>query len=976
MSKPKNKAEKLDNKKLEKLIKDVEYDVFKDYMKQASDYDVLDFKSKNDEVVENENMLRTIRITKFVKNIEKADIDNLCTLFKAFADENCNIAFIFKHSCNGVEVYLRVLYKGEDASEKSDSIRKLSDRAKTILKSVFEGIDLNEETFEWKLSQTNYITSVSAVPGEKNDIFSGLENLFNYSTEKEYTLVLIAEPLKDDEIKNISDKLCNYLTDISIYEAQQSTYGNTSGKTNSVGVNTGFNVGVNTSFNVGYTASVNASHAISTFDSTGNTINRSNYTVKHMISQISKNLERLDLGKALGCWKFSAYVMSDHQDVSLNTAYRYEALVTGKNNDSVASSVELWEDEKSNKIYEYLKRNLHPQFKNTKEESVEITIVVNTVELAYAMNFPRKSVPGFPVLESAAFGRNVLSKDEILKDTIKNRDSLEIGSVYHMYHTEKAKVNLDKDSLTSHTFITGSTGAGKTNTVCQILKKATGSDVKFLVIEPAKGEYKEMFGSECALDVSVYGTNPALTKLLRINPFSFPKGIHVSEHIDRLVEIFNVCWPMYAAMPAILKDAVIRSYQSCGWNMVTSQNVNDNFPNFMDLLREIRNVLKESEYSADNKGDYTGALVARIKSLTNGINGQIFSGTEISNEDLFKNNVIVDLSRVGSTETKSLIMGLLMIKLQEYRISDGKPKNSGLKHITVLEEAHNLLKRTSTEQTTETANLLGKSVELIANSIAELRSFGEGFIIADQSPGLLDMSVIRNTNTKIIHRLPDFSDRQLVGRAAGLNDGQINELSKLGLGVAAVYQNDWIEPVLCKIEEFKKEENDKCYIYEDENTEKITDDEEKLKKELISLLLKGRTAEQAEPDMAFIEKNIEKSTISGKMKSDVKRYINEYNQTKELSIWKDENFEELSETVTGIFADKSDITGIIKSKENIDDVNKALFDIIDDKVFGLDNAMKIAVLQCFMRCYADTKERLENYVVWRNYMEDKLGKVK
>lgn len=967
MSKPTNETGKLDNEKLEKLIKGVEYDVFKDYMKQASGYDVLDFKSKNDEVIENENILRTIRITKFVKNIEKADIDNLCTLFKAFADENCNIAFIFKHSCNGVEVYLRVLYKGEDANENSDSVIKLSERAKIILKSVFEGIDLNEEPLAWKINNVKYITSVSAVPGEKNDIFSGLENLFNYSTEKEYTLVLIAEPLKDDEIKNISDKLCNYLTDISTHEAQQSTYGNTSGKTNSVGVGASFYLGVN------------ASHANSTFDSTGNTINRSNYTVKHMISQISKNLERLDLGKALGGWRFSAYVMSDYRDVSLNTAYRYEALVTGKNNDSVASSLELWEDEKANKIYEYIKRNLHPRFKNTKEESeefIEMTTVVNTVELAYAMNFPRKSVPGFPVLESAAFGRNVLSKDEILKDAIKNRDSLEIGSVYHMYHTENAKVNLNKDSLTSHTFITGSTGAGKTNTVYQILKKATKSDVKFLVVEPAKGEYKEMFGGECELGVSVYGTNPALTKLLRINPFSFPKGIHVSEHIDRLVEIFNVCWPMYAAMPAILKDAVIRAYQSCGWNMVTSQNVNDNFPNFMDLLREIRNVLKESEYSTDSKGDYTGALVARIKSLTNGINGQIFSGTEISNKDLFGSNVIVDLSRVGSTETKSLIMGLLMIKLQEYRISNEKPQNNELKHITVLEEAHNLLKRTSTEQTTETANLLGKSVELIANSIAELRSFGEGFIIADQSPGLLDMSVIRNTNTKIIHRLPDFSDRQLVGRAAGLNDGQINELSKLGLGVAAVYQNDWIEPVLCKIEKFKKEENNKGYTYDDENAEKITDDEEKFKKEMILLLLKGRTAEQAEPDMIFIEKNIEKSTISGKIKLDVKRYINEYNQTNELSIWKEENFEELSETVTGIFADKSDITGIIKSKENIDDVNKALFDIIDDKTFGLGNAMKIAVLQCFMRCYADTKERLDIYAVWRNYMKDKLGKVK
>lgn len=129
--------------------------------------------------------------------------------------------------------------------------------------------------------------------------------------------------------------------------------------------------------------------------------------------------------------------------------------------------------------------------------------------------------------------------------------------------------------------------------------------------------------------------------------------------------------------------------------------------------------------------------------------------------------------------------------------------NSNLQHITVLEEAHNLLKRTSTEQTTEGANLLGKSVELLANSIAEMRTYGEGFIIADQSPGLLDMSVIRNTNTKIILRLPDYSDRELVGRASGLDDKQIVELGRLEKGVAAITQSDWLEPVLCKVDKYK-----------------------------------------------------------------------------------------------------------------------------------------------------------------------------
>ena len=264
---------------------------------------------------------------------------------------------------------------------------------------------------------------------------------------------------------------------------------------------------------------------------------------------------------------------------------------------------------------------------------------------------------------------------------------------------------------------------------------------------------------------------------------------------------------MYAAMPAVLKKAVEQSYQDCGWDLLESSNPYGRlYPNFNDIADNIKTIIDSSEYDDENKGAYKGALLTRIESLTNGINGLIFSNDELANEHLFDTNVIVDLSRVGSTETKSLLMGILVLKLQEYRMTNGD-MNAELKHITVLEEAHNLLKRTSTEQMSESANLLGKSVEMLANAIAEMRTYGEGFIIADQAPGLMDLSVIRNTNTKIIMRLPDFSDRELVGKSANLNDDQIIELAKLPKGVAAVYQNEWIQPVLCKVEKVGHDSN-------------------------------------------------------------------------------------------------------------------------------------------------------------------------
>jgi hypothetical protein len=226
------------------------------------------------------------------------------------------------------------------------------------------------------------------------------------------------------------------------------------------------------------------------------------------------------------------------------------------------------------------------------------------------------------------------------------------------------------------------------------------------------------------------------------------------------------------------------------------------YPGFADVARNIKGIIDTSEYDAENKGAYKGSLLTRLQALTTGISGTIFVADELTPEELFDKNVIVDLSRVGSSETKALIMGMLVLKLQEHRMAEPGRMNSRLKHLTILEEAHNLLRRTSTEQSPDSANLMGKSVEMLSNAIAEMRTHGEGFIILDQAPGLLDMAVIRNTNTKIVMRLPDQGDRELVGRAANLNDDQITELAKLPCGVAAVYQNEWVKPVLCKIEKF------------------------------------------------------------------------------------------------------------------------------------------------------------------------------
>lgn len=677
-----------------------------------------------------------------------------------------------------------------------------------------------------------------------------------------------------------------------------------------------------------------------------------NKAVKKMMETIDSQLKRIDTAGSVGMWSCAAYCIADNSVVSEIAAAAYYSVIRGEDSYLETGAITQWSGAKLTAAKAYLTKLLHPII-NVDGSEMPAASYISTKELALHIGFPEKSVAGVPVRTMAAFGRAITSKK------VKRGIALELGTVYHMGKEEAKTVSLDKDSLTGHTFITGSTGSGKSNTVYQILQEAEKNECSFLVIEPAKGEYKHIFGNQD--DVSVYGTNPYRSELLRINPFKFDKDIHILEHLDRLVEIFNVCWPMYAAMPAVLKKAVERSYCDAGWDLVSSKNKIDDrlFPTFADVMHNILTVINESEYSDENKGNYKGSLVTRLESLTNGINGMIFTNDDISDSDLFDKKVIVDLSRVGSLETKSLIMGMLVMKLQEYRMTSGT-LNSGLKHITVLEEAHNLLKRTSTEQVSESANLIGKSVEMLANAIAEMRTYGEGFVIADQSPGLLDMSVIRNTNTKILMRIPDFSDRELVGRAAGLNDDQIIELAKLPLGVAAVYQNDWIEPVLCKVKRFEIGEERYRYMPKKSCTDT---DNLQLKKRLVTYLLSGAVKEKIDEDIDDLKEKVLLSSINAKDKQQIMQLLGR----KVLP----ETLEDIQGLVASLHADSVDIAiQAIAHAESPEQWNHLIAEKVQPSLFDYDVHYQAVILQCIINeCAAMKHELTTASIQWHEFMQ-------
>ena len=848
--------------------------VNRQYMIGLPMYDVEDFSTYS------YNSMRLFRIGKLVYDADEDLTNKLISVYGALNSIGSTVMLILRSSKDGVELYLGAYCIGEASTAGGILEAGITGNfSGSELKSLL-GSDINELFSGFISDPHSCVSTVTLIPSfrdnERENSVQGIEKLMDGMAGRDFLVILLAEPLDQRDIEFQKRGLEELYSTLSPMAETTLSYGNNASYAVADGTSESFSSAINnsvtnsnghstsesstsgssssstssyngslfggsdssgSSYSESYSSSDSWSNAVTSGQtkttSSGvtqtitNTIGESrtlsvkhtNKSVTELLKNIDTQLSRIHSCESFGLWATAAYFVSNDPQLSVMAASTFRSLVAGDESYLDKSMINLWdaENKQTEKVLRAILHGRHPfvdipRMNEFSSQRVKPTVLVSGKELPIFMSFPRKSLPGVLIDYMASFGRSVCNP----YDNPRN-EKIELGRVCHKgIANNSLKVKLDVEELRAHCFITGSTGSGKSNTTYRILEEMIRLDKKFLVIEPAKGEYKYAFGK--LPGVNIFWTNPLCYNLLRLNPFSFPAGIHVLEHMDRLIEILNVCWPLYSAMPAILKAAIERAYISCGWDLINSiriENGRNQFPTFTDLLRELPNVIKESSYSADAKGDYTGALVTRVNSLTNGIMGSIFcSGGEIEDSVLFDENTIVDLSRVGSAETKALLMGVLIMKLNEYRMSSGAGMNARLRHVTVLEEAHNLLKRTGAGA----SELSAKSVEMISNSIAEMRSYGEGFLIVDQSPTSVDVSAIKNTNTKIVMRLPEQADFEAVGGSFGLNPDQIREITRLPRGLAIVSQSGWLEPVLTSVYRASGEyENDEIPTEKDQS---------------------------------------------------------------------------------------------------------------------------------------------------------------
>lgn len=427
---------------------------------------------------------------------------------------------------------------------------------------------------------------------------------------------------------------------------------------------------------------------------------------------------------------------------------------------------------------------------------------LNSRMLSAFIHLPKKEMPGFRVRRSAEFSlAEIPPKDPTRTIAIGNilDRGEDTGNLYH----------IDVDAMQKHTIVCGVTGGGKTNTCFYLLGQLWRYGIPFMVCEPAKSEYRHMMlMSETFKGVGqAFSLGDETVSPFRLNPFEIMPRVKVQTHLDALKSVFNASFEMYSPMPQVLEKALNEIYRVRGWDLVNNVNRRlppgmspgdadcppEIYPTMKDLYEIIDPIVEGFGYSDRIGPDVQAALKARIGSLLIGGKGQMLNTRRsIPPKQLFGKPTVVELKMVSEDSEKSFLMGMLLVFLYEYREALGP--HDHLQHVMLVEEAHRLLKNVPTGQSGESANPAGKAVEFFTNMLAEIRSYGQGFIIADQIPNKLAPEALKNTNLKIMHRIVAVDDRDSMGGAMNLDDIQKRHVTALGQGRALVYAEKMEQP--------------------------------------------------------------------------------------------------------------------------------------------------------------------------------------
>ena len=525
--------------------------------------------------------------------------------------------------------------------------------------------------------------------------------------------------------------------------------------------------------------------------SASRTLERENTAIVRAYELLGQNLTRLDWMRRSGAWSISAWVSADSNaecEIAtrlLNTAF----LDAGFRCDAWTSEV----------------RGLSVDSRRM------VSAVLPVNELGLFFLFPQEDIPGFRRMPLTEYEINPPVRDE-------RKASGEIGRIVWHDSVLEAPFAIPYDELNRHAFICGMTGSGKTNTVCMLLKNSAGGNraarIPFMVIEPVKGEYRTLKAS--VPDLQICTMEAGSGEQLFINPFWFPEGGSLQYHIDSLRAVIASAFELTAAMPNILEQCLTNVYIKLGWNVAQGTNIYRSklreemlYPTFDMLCNEIDSYLNTSDYSDELRGNYKGALAARLRSFTSGTKGMLLNQQVIPPfMDWIEHSrsCVIELEALADDADKAIVMGVMLSQyFQCVKIRGGK-KADGIRHLIVLEEAHHLFKETSHAGSSEGNVSRQHLVEMLSNMLAEIRAYGEGIFIVDQSPTSISAQVVKNTAVKIVHRVDYGEDLRVLQHALLLDDKDMQAPAQLRCGHALIRFGSMTRPMHVSIAHCEEKE--------------------------------------------------------------------------------------------------------------------------------------------------------------------------
>ena len=645
----------------------------------------------------------------------------------------------------------------------------------------------------------------------------------------------------------------------------------------------------------------------------------------------------IDYGKSKGLYLTTTFIFADNNSQLEKLGNTIKSLYSGKKGNKNPLNFEILEN--NDKKIEYFKNFQIPECVSYDDENA-LTLKSHFVEndevslgnwyspneLGLIAGLPEKEVVGLALNEEVEFGLNAKAPD-------KGEELISLGKLVQSGNEIDTKVYLEKSALNKHIFITGVTGTGKTTTCQKLLLE---SELPFLVIEPAKTEYRILMNNPKTEDILIFTLGNDKVAPFRLNPFEFFEGESITSRVDMLKAAMEASFDMEAAIPQIIESAMYSCYEDYGWNIDTDENEKfDNpydegvysFPTLEDLLNKIEIEVTKHDFDDRLKKDYIGSITARLQGLLVGSKGQMLnSRRSIDFRELIEKKVVLEIEGIKNGTEKSLVMGFILTNLCEaLRAKYNKDKH--FKHITLIEEAHRLLSKYSAGDSLNKKN----SVETFADMLAEVRKYGESLIIADQIPNKMTPEVLKNTNTKIVHKIFAEDDKEAIGNTISLSKEQKDFLSSLPTGRAIVFSQSWTKAVQVQIEQMTNTTSDEI-INEDRLRNRVEDFYiENYKKGIFM----GTKYEKITKEQFRLCREFSTNKKVTKIFKDVfEKDINSFNEFKKIfenliKLSKDENFWQNIEKI------------LIKEEETIDNIEnvkkefKKYYEVLSDNLSSI-----------------------------------------